>query len=72
MSNIEGVIAEIDTEWWTIRRLIEGCLEPTIGAALSEREAVTLFENLVRFQNFLESKEMQGKSFSGVAYQQGG
>jgi hypothetical protein len=68
LSSIEGLISEIDSEYWKLRKVIEGCLKQTKAAGLSEREAIALFDNIVKFQNFLESKEIEGKSFSGVAY----
>jgi hypothetical protein len=68
LSNIEELISEIDSEYWKLRKVIEGCLKQTEGAGLSEREAIALFDNIVKFQNFLESKEIEGRPFNGVAY----
>jgi hypothetical protein len=68
LSNIEGLITEIDAEYWKLRKLVEGCLKQTEGAGLAEREAISFFDRVVKFQTFLEGKEIQGKSFSGVAY----
>ncbi len=69
MSSIEGLISEIDSEYWKLRNLIESYHKRAQGgSSLSEREAVGLFGHTVKFQRFLESKQTQMKMFSGSSY----
>ena len=62
----------MEREYWAFRKLIEGCLKQTEGAGLSEREAITLFDRAVKYQTFLESREIQTRAFSDVEYSERG
>jgi hypothetical protein len=62
----------METEYWAFRKLVEGCLKQTEGAGLTEREAINLFDKAVKYQIFLESREIQTRAFSGVEYSERG
>ena len=68
MSAAEPLIEEIKKVYWNTHDTIKAMIPKAEKAALTLNEGRTIFECVLAFQTFLESKETQIETYSGADY----